>query len=362
MQGEGARRAILKYWEEKMDYVINIALLALGFVLLAKGADWFVDGASGIATKLKIPQIVIGLTIVAMGTSAPEAAVSISSAIKGNAGITIGNVVGSNILNVLIILGISSVIAVLAVQKSTTWVDVPVTIGATVILLLLGLDGTVSLLDGIVMIVCFIAYLAYLFIMTKKNPPKEEAPAVNTNKKHFLLKAIVMTVVGLVAIVWGSDLSVDGATALAKLFGVSDRVIGLTIIALGTSLPELFTSVAAAIKKNSDIAVGNIVGSNIFNILVVVGVSSVITPVPFDKPFIIDTIVALVIMMLLMVFCIAFKKLNRFAGIVMLSCYVGYFVYLLLSGGAQPAEPEILPESSSALTSAASGLSAMLSL
>ena len=345
-----------------MDYVINIALLALGFLLLAKGADWFVDGASGIATKLKIPQIVIGLTIVAMGTSAPEAAVSISSAIKGNADITIGNVVGSNILNVLIILGISSVIAVLAVQKSTTWVDVPVTIGATVILLLMGLDGTISLPDGIVMLLCFIAYLAYLFIMTKKNPPKEDAPAVNTNKKHFLLKAIVMTVGGLVAIVWGSDLSVDGATALAKLFGVSERVIGLTIIALGTSLPELFTSVAAEIKKNSDIAVGNIVGSNIFNILIVVGVSSVITPVPFDKPFIIDTVVALVAMVLLLVFCIAFKKLNRFAGIVMLSCYAGYFVYLLLSGGAQPAAPETLPEVSSVLTSVSSGLSAMLPL
>ena len=344
-----------------MDYVINIALLALGFLLLAKGADWFVDGASGIATKLKIPQIVIGLTIVAMGTSAPEAAVSISSAIKGNADITIGNVVGSNILNVLIILGVSSVIAVLAVQKSTTWVDVPVTIGATVILLLMGLDGTISLPDGIVMLLCFIAYLAYLFIMTKKNPPKEDAPAVNTNKKHFLLKAIVMTVGGLVAIVWGSDLSVDGATALAKLFGVSERVIGLTIIALGTSLPELFTSVAAAIKKNSDIAVGNIVGSNIFNILIVVGVSSVITPVPFDKPFIIDTVVALVAMVLLLVFCIAFKKLNRFAGIVMLLCYAGYFVYLLLSGGAQPAAPETLPEVSSVLTSVSSGLSAMLS-
>ncbi|MBQ9130694.1 MAG: calcium/sodium antiporter [Clostridia bacterium] len=345
-----------------MDYVINIALLALGFLLLAKGADWFVDGASGIATKLKIPQIVIGLTIVAMGTSAPEAAVSISSAIKGNADITIGNVVGSNILNVLIILGVSSVIAVLAVQKSTTWVDVPVTIGATVILLLMGLDGTISLPDGIVMLLCFIAYLAYLFIMTKKNPPKEDAPAVNTNKKHFLLKAIVMTVGGLVAIVWGSDLSVDGATALAKLFGVSERVIGLTIIALGTSLPELFTSVAAAIKKNSDIAVGNIVGSNIFNILIVVGVSSVITPVPFDKPFIIDTVVALVAMVLLLVFCIAFKKLNRFAGIVMLLCYAGYFVYLLLSGGAQPAAPETLPEVSSVLTSVSSGLSAMLPL
>ncbi len=340
-----------------MDFVINIALLALGFVLLAKGADWFVDGASGIATKLKIPQIVIGLTIVAMGTSAPEAAVSITSALKGNADITIGNVVGSNILNVLIILGISSVIAILAVQKSTTWVDIPVTIGATVILLLMGLDGTISLLDGILMILCFSAYLAYLFVMTKKSPPTEDAPSANTTKKHFLLKSIIMTLVGLVAIVWGSDLSVDGATALAKLFGVSDRVIGLTIIALGTSLPELFTSVTAAIKKNSDIAVGNIVGSNIFNILIVVGVSAAITPVPFDKPFIIDTIVALVTMILLMVFCLAFKKLNRFAGIVMLCCYVGYFVYLLLSGNASAADPEVLPEA----LSNAHALSALLS-
>ncbi|MBP3321172.1 MAG: calcium/sodium antiporter [Clostridia bacterium] len=336
-----------------MDLSTSIALLAFGFVLLAKGADWFVDGASGIATKLKIPQIVIGLTIVAMGTSAPEAAVSISSALKGNADITIGNVVGSNILNVLIILGISSVIAILAVPKSTTWVDIPVTIGATVILLLMGLDGEISLVDGIIMIVCFIAYLTYLFIMTKKNPPAEnETPSVDVNKKHFLLKSLAMTVVGLAAIVWGSDLSVDGATALAKAFGVSDRVIGLTIIALGTSLPELFTSVAAAMKKNSDIAVGNIVGSNIFNILIVVGVSAAITPVPFDKPFIIDAIVALLTMVLLMIFCLAFKKLNRFAGIVMLLCYVGYFVYLLLSGGAQPAEPEVGEQLSSAASSA----------
>ncbi|MBQ8911653.1 MAG: calcium/sodium antiporter, partial [Clostridia bacterium] len=316
-----------------MDYVWNILLLAIGFVLLSKGADWFVDGASGIATKLKIPQIVIGLTIVAMGTSAPEAAVSISSALKGSADITIGNVVGSNILNVLIILGISAVITALAVQKSTKWVDIPVTIGATAVLFVMGLDGYIRWYEGLVMILLFAAYLAYLFVMTRKNPPKDEAePVIKVKKKHFLLKAIVMTVVGLVAIVWGSNLAVDGATGLAKLFGISERIIGLTIIALGTSLPELFTSVAAAIKKNSDIAIGNIVGSNIFNILIVVGVSAVITPVKFEAPFLIDTIVALLTMVLLLVCCIVAKKVGRIPGIIMLVCYGGYFVYLLLSG------------------------------
>ena len=151
-----------------MDLAMYIGLLVLGFVLLSKGADWFVDGAAGIATKLKIPQIVIGLTIVAMGTSAPEAAVSISSALKGSADITIGNVVGSNILNVLIILGISAVITSLAVQKSTKWIDIPVTIGLSVLLLLLGLDGSVSRIDGIILLLCFVGYLTYLFVMTKK--------------------------------------------------------------------------------------------------------------------------------------------------------------------------------------------------
>jgi cation:H+ antiporter len=329
-----------------MDYLWFGFLLVLGFVLLSKGANWFVDGASGIATKLKIPQIVIGLTIVAMGTSAPEAAVSISSAIKGNADITIGNVVGSNILNVLIILGASAVITALAVQKSTKWIDIPVTIGATVVLFLMGLDGRISLLDGSMMVVLFVAYLTYLFIMTKKNPPADEAEgAFPTEKKHFLLKAVLMTVVGLVAIVWGSDLAVDGATGLAKLFGISERIIGLTIIALGTSLPELFTSVTAAMKKNSDIAVGNIVGSNIFNILIVVGVSAMITPVPFAAPFLVDTAVALATMVLLLVCCLVSKKVGRISGIIMLVCYGVYFVYLLVTNTGA-ATPESVPQPS----------------
>ena len=177
-----------------MDYIINLALIVLGFILLSKGADWFVDGASGIATKMKIPQIVIGLTIVAMGTSAPEAAVSISSALKGSAEITIGNVVGSNILNILIILGLAAVITPLAVQKSTKLVDIPVTLGISILLLVLGLDGNINLLDGIILIICFISYMTYLFIMAKKNPSddeSEEGSDVSVKKSTILLLCVV---------------------------------------------------------------------------------------------------------------------------------------------------------------------------
>ena len=324
-----------------MNIAIDIGLLILGFVFLSKGADWFVDGASGIATKLKIPQIVIGLTIVAMGTSAPEAAVSISSALQGSADITIGNVVGSNIMNVLIILGLSAVITKLAVQKSTKWVDIPVTLGITVLLLLLGLDGWISLVDGLILLACFAAYMTYLFVMTKKHPQQnEENEAPVITKKHFLLKAIIMAVVGLAAIIGGSELAVEGATGLAKAMGISERIIGLTVIALGTSLPELFTSVAAAIKKNSDIAIGNIVGSNIFNILMVVGLSAVITPVEFQAPFRIDILFAILAMVILFVSCLVFKKVGRISGILMLLTYGGYFVYLLFSNDASPAVPE----------------------
>lgn len=307
-----------------MAILIQILLLALGFTMLIKGADWFVDGASGIATKFGIPQLVIGLTIVAMGTSAPEAAVSISAAIGGSADITIGNIVGSNILNIFIILGISAVITTLAVASSTIKYETPFMILVTVLLLVLGLDGTIGLIDGIILIIAFIAYLTYLFIMAKKN--KEEQPEA---KQMAIWKAILLTIIGLALIILGSNVTVDAATAIAKAFGVSERFIGLTIVALGTSLPELFTSVSAARKHNADIAIGNIVGSNIFNILFVVGISSVIIPVPFASNFIFDTIVAIVAAALLLVCCLKTKSLKRWAGILMLICYVAYFIMIL---------------------------------
>ncbi|MBQ2718221.1 MAG: calcium/sodium antiporter [Clostridia bacterium] len=316
------------------DIIGQILLLILGFVLLTKGADWFVDGASGIATKLKIPQIVIGLTIVAMGTSAPETAVSISSALKGSADITIGNVVGSNLINILIILGICSVITSLAVSKETVIVDIPVTIGATVLVFLLGLDGKITLIDGIIITTCFIAYLVYLFVATKKNlrsdSENELENSDESEKKNSLIKAIIFAILGLAAIIIGSDFTIDSATFLARKMNISERVIGLTVIALGTSLPELFTSVTAAIKKNADIAIGNIVGSCIFNLLLVVGISSIVTTVPFDAKFRIDALIALGATILLFVPCLINKKIGRITGILMLLSYAGYFTYLLL--------------------------------
>ncbi len=305
-----------------MEILLQILLLAVGFAMLVKGADWFVDGSSAIATKFKIPQLVIGLTIVAMGTSAPEAAVSITAALKGNADITIGNIVGSNILNILIILGISSVITTLAVAKSTIKIETPFMIAITLVLLVLGYGGTLGVVSGIILLVLFIAYLTYLFFMAMKNREQEDAP-----KEISVVKALLWTVIGLVLIVWGSNVTVDAATAIATVLGLSERFIGLTIVALGTSLPELFTSVSAARKGNADIAIGNIVGSNIFNILFVVGLSALIVPVPFATGFRFDTIVAVLAGVLLLI-CSLKGNLKRWAGIVMLLSYVAYFAMI----------------------------------
>lgn len=313
-----------------MEMAIQLLLLVAGFVMLVKGADLFVDGASGIATKFGIPQLVIGLTIVAMGTSAPEAAVSITAAFADNADITIGNIVGSNILNILIILGISALVYPLAIQKSTLIVDIPVVLLATVVLYLLGFDGKISRIDGIIMLVVFAAYLSYLFIGAKKEASLQKAENTdaeeNAAKEISLLKASIFTVIGLALIIGGSNFVVNSATAIAKALGLSQRFIGLTIVALGTSLPELFTSVTAALKKNSDIAIGNIVGSNIFNILFIVGLSGLIIPVPFAEEFRFDTMISGVAAAALLLFCLPKKKLPRFAGAIMLVGYALYFM------------------------------------
>lgn len=307
-----------------MEIILQTILLALGFAMLVKGADWFVDGSSGIATKFKIPQLVIGLTIVAMGTSAPEAAVSITAALKGNADITVGNIVGSNILNILIILGISSLITKLAVAKSTFKIETPFMIAITLLLLWMGYNGTISFIEGIILLLLFIIYLIYLFVLAKKNINYDE----DDIKKISVPKALLLTVIGLFLIVFGSSVTVDAATAIARVLGLSERFIGLTIVALGTSLPELFTSVSAARKGNADIAIGNIVGSNIFNILFVIGISGAIIPVPFATGFRFDTLAAVYAGVLLLLCSLKNKTLYRLAGIIMLLSYVIYFIII----------------------------------
>ena len=295
---------------------MNIILLVLGFILLLKGADWFVDGSSSIASRFGIPQLIIGLTIVAMGTSLPEAFVSITAALKSNAAITIGNVVGSNILNVGIILGITALIRPL---HSTIKYEMPFMMLVTLVLILQGINNTISRFDGIILWLFFLGYLYYIFRMTKNQI--EEAEIKKTNPLFIPL--------GLVCLMIGSNFAVDAATNIAISLGVSQRFIGLTIVALGTSLPELVTSVTAAKKGNADIAIGNIIGSNIFNILFVVGSSALITPVPFEPNFIIDSFVAILIGLVLYICTKKTRVLGKKAGILLLVTYLIYFIYLL---------------------------------
>jgi len=304
--------------------LIQILILAAGFVLLVKGADWFVDGASAIAEKLRIPPLIIGLTIVAMGTSAPEAAVSISAALKGNADITIGNIVGSNILNILIILGLSAAIAPLAVEQSTIRRDMPFLLGISLLLIVQGWDGSITRFDGLIMMILFTAYLIFLLVRARRQPQQD---SINAGQRS--LWQIPLTAIGLTAIVIGSNLAVDAACTIARLLGISERLIGLTIVALGTSLPELFTSVIAARKGNADIAIGNIVGSNVFNILFVVGLSAVIVPVPFAAAFRFDSVVSIAAAVFLLICCARSSSLKRWHGILMLAGYLAYFMIIL---------------------------------
>ena len=307
--------------------MLNVVFLVVGFLCLIKGADWFVEGASKLATRFGIPQLVIGLTIVAMGTSMPEAAVSIQAAAKGTAGIAVGNVLGSNIFNVWVILGITAVLAVLKLQKSTLIAEIPYILFVTVVLMLLGMAGmNVSRLDGIVLWLLFFVYFGYLWWLTKQNKEENEV----TEESWSVVRCIVFILIGGVLVVFGSNMTVDGACGLAALAGISERVVGLTIVACGTSLPELVTSVMAARKNNADIAIGNIVGSNIFNILFVIGTASLIAPIPFEPSFVVDAILALAAGLLLWAGVARKRELRRPCGILMLLCYVAYVVWLIM--------------------------------
>ncbi|MDO4623601.1 MAG: calcium/sodium antiporter [Eubacteriales bacterium] len=307
--------------------LLQLLLLVLGFVMLIKGADFFVDGASAIASGLGVSKLLIGLTIVAMGTSAPEAAVSLSAALSGSADLTIGNVVGSNIMNVLVILGLTATITPLVMEESTLRIELPFMIAVTGLLLLLGLDGTVSFTDGLVLAFFFLLYLGYLYYSAKKS--NTSCQEEEKQPKLKMPKALLFMIGGLAVVVLGSKITVNAASAIALDLGMSQRLIGLTIIALGTSLPELVTSVTAARKGSADLAIGNIVGSNIFNILFVTGLTALITPVPFSAAFRPDMLIAFFAAVLLLICSVRKHSLRRWGGLLLIANYGLYFIGLL---------------------------------
>ena len=309
--------------------VLNILLLLLGFVLLIKGADFFVDGSSSIAKFLKVPSVVIGLTIVAMGTSAPEAAVSITAGISGSNEIAISNVVGSNIFNMLVVVGVCAIIKSFDLDKNILKRDFPVNIVANVVLLgAMLLGSAISRFDGIMMLLLMIAYITWLVVNALKN--REESS--DNIKTISPILSVVYIIGGLAAVIFGGDLVVDNATVLAQAMGWSETFIGLTIIAIGTSLPELVTSIVASKKGENGLALGNVVGSNIFNLLFIIGLSGSITEIAVDLSAIMNTVFLLIMTVLMYVLCVVRKKLGRVEGIIMLSLYVAYTGYLLYVG------------------------------
>lgn len=318
-----------------------IFLIVVGLILLVKGADFFVDGAAGIAGKCRISPLVIGLTVVAFGTSMPELAVSVTSAATGSTDLSIGNVVGSNIANILLILGVSALVCKLPVRRASLVLDIPVLLIASVLLIGLGIwGGALEWWDGLIFLAVFAVYMVILMRGARKDPPipeEEKIPKSRlgiwyAHKKERTWFLVVLTVLGLGMVVGGGTLLVEGAKYVARAAGMSERVIGLTVVAVGTSLPELVTSVVAASKKQTDIAVGNIIGSNIFNILLIVGVSSLVAPLEFRMTDnLIDALVALTAAVLLYWLAMFDKhRLGKAAGIVFLLGYAAYYVYLFL--------------------------------
>lgn len=304
-----------------MEYI----LLILGFVLLVKGADFFVDGASSIAAKLKVPSLIIGLTVVSIGTSLPEAAVSISASLSGNNGISLGNVIGSNMFNLLMVVGISALILPVPTDRDILKRDMPVNIAITAILFLMLLDGTLNRYDAIILLVMLVAYMFILIRSALKNRVEGDETKVLS-----WAKSVIFTVCGAVAIIIGGDLVVDNASAIAISLGMGDTLVGLTIVAFGTSLPELVTSVVAAKKGDSGIAMGNVVGSCIFNILFILGMAGVIQPMAAESAFLIDTGILLGITGLMLFFAATGKKTNRAEGAISVLLYAAYTAYIIM--------------------------------
>lgn len=326
------------------DFITNgplplaIVCLIIGFVFLVKGADLFVEGSSSIAKKLKVPSIVIGLTIVAIGTSLPEAAVSITASVTNNNALAISNVLGSNIFNLMVVIGVCAILTPVAVQKDVVRRDLPFSVICALLLLVLGYMGSMSLghVDGIILLLLYIAFLGFMIYTAMK--ARNAGKAGNENSSEVVAeaeeikimsvpKSILFIIIGAVGIMIGGDVVVDSAVNIATSFGMSQTLVGLTIVALGTSLPELVTSVVAAKKKEVDMALGNAIGSNVANILMILGIASSISPIPFHMEDLIDICVLVVFSLLIWLFAWTKKRIDKGEGLVMVVLYVIYVVY-----------------------------------
>ena len=304
-----------------MEYI----LLILGFVLLIKGADFFVDGASSIAGKLKVPSLIIGLTVVSMGTSMPEAAVSISASLGGNNGISLGNVVGSNLFNLLVVVGVSAVVLPIVTDRDILKRDMPIGIAITAALCVMLIDGKLSRLDAVILLVLFVAYLLILIRSALKNRTEEDEQKVMSWGKSLLF-----VLLGAAGIIGGGQLVVNNAKTIAAALGMGETLIGLTVVAFGTSLPELVTSIVAARKGESGIAMGNVVGSNIFNILFVLGLAGAISPMTADLEFFIDTGILIVVSLIMLLFAFTKRKTSRVEGAISVLMYLAYTAYIIM--------------------------------
>lgn len=312
------------------DLLLKLVILVVGFVLLIKGADYFVEGSSSVATRFHIPSLIIGLTIVAMGTSLPECAVSITASLAGNNALAVANVVGSNIFNLMVVCGASALFVPIAVSKETLKGEFPFSIFCAAVLGVLGYIGMVlGRIDGIIFLIFFIGYLLYMVISATK--------AINTYEDSGediklipIWQSLLFIVGGMIAIKYGGDFVVDGASSIALALGMSQNLVGLTIVALGTSLPELVTSMVAAKKGEVDMALGNVIGSNIFNVLFVLGIASSISPVAFIVENIIDIIILIVLSIVVLYFGYTKQKIDKKEGIIMLLLYTVYLIYIIM--------------------------------
>ena len=307
--------------------IIQVVLLLVGFLFLIKGSDFFVDGASSIASHLKIPTIIVGLTIVAFGTSAPEAAVSITSSLTGSNAMAVSNVIGSNLFNMLMVIGIAALLSNLLMEKSVLKKDLPFLVAITLlfaIFIFIGWD--ITNLEGIILLIILAGYIIYLIRGSKKSKNANDVEAA----KFTLPKSIILIIIGLVGIIIGGDLVVDSASAIAIALGMSETLVGLTIVAIGTSLPELVTSITALKKGENQLVIGNVIGSNIFNILFVLGASSAISRIPLDSSMLIDVLFMMGVTILCFIFGKTQDKYDKKEGVILIALFIAYMAFAIL--------------------------------